>query len=82
MPNGTPSSLPNAEENFGKIRPDSFVLRREFGMVADIDQDVIEGCQRGDEAAFMAPRSAESLLEVTQAEPFAPIYVKLIHAQP
>jgi RNA polymerase sigma-70 factor (ECF subfamily) len=52
MPNGTPSPLPNAEENFGKIRPDSFVLRRDFGMVADIDQDVIEGCQRGEDAAF------------------------------
>jgi len=24
----------------------------------------------------------ESLIEVTQSEPFSPIYVKLIHAQP
>ena len=44
--------MPNADENSGKFRPDSVVLPREFEMVADIDQDVIEGCQRGDEAAF------------------------------
>ena len=52
MPNGTPLPMPNADENSGKFRPDSVVLPREFEMVADIDQDVIEGCQRGDEAAF------------------------------
>ena len=52
MPNGTPLPMPNADENAGKFRPDSYVLPHEFGMVADIAQDVIEGCQRGEEASF------------------------------
>jgi RNA polymerase sigma-70 factor (ECF subfamily) len=52
MPNGTPLPMPNAEENPGKIFQQPFVLPEDFGMVADIDQDVIQGCQRGEEAAF------------------------------
>ncbi|MEO5923895.1 MAG: sigma-70 family RNA polymerase sigma factor [Bryobacteraceae bacterium] len=54
MPNGTQNKpLPVAVgENTGKFSAPTDVVEHGHGMLVDTDQDVIEGCKRGDEAAF------------------------------